>query len=62
LFANWPYALLAIMPTNHKLEAIPPKAAGPAARAMLVRWGHLHAVRGALGAVATLIFLWGLID
>jgi hypothetical protein len=59
-FANWPYTLLVIMPTNHKLEAIAPEAAGPAARAMLVRWGHLHGLRGALGAIATLIFLWAL--
>ena len=57
-FANWPYTLLGIMPTNHALNAIPPDEASPRSRAMLVTWGNLHAVRGALGAIATLIFLW----
>jgi hypothetical protein len=57
-FANWPYTLLGIMPTNHKLNAIPPDEAGAQSRAMLVKWGHLHAIRSALGATATLIFLW----
>ncbi len=60
-FANWPYTLLGIMPTNHKLKAIPLEEAGPQSRAMLVKWGYLHAARSALGAVATLIFLWCLL-
>jgi len=58
LFANWPYTLLGIMPTNHKLKAVPEGAASAQSRAMLVEWGRLHALRSALGAVATLIFLW----
>jgi hypothetical protein len=29
LVANWPYTLLAMMPTNHKLMAIDPASAGP---------------------------------
>jgi hypothetical protein len=60
LFANWPYTLPCIMPTNHKLNAIAPEAAGAQSRAMLVKWGHLHAIRSALGVTATLIFLWRL--
>ena len=59
-FANWPFTLLCIMPTNHRLKAIAPDQAGPASRAMLETWGRLHAIRGALGAAATLIFLWSL--
>mgnify|MGYP007089524572 CR=1 FL=1 len=34
-----------------------PDAAGPESRALLVRWGHLHAVRSALGAGATVLML-----
>lgn len=58
LVANWPYTLLIIMPVNRKLEAIAPDAAGPESRALIVKWGGLHARRTMLGAVATLLFLW----
>lgn len=58
LVANWPYTLLGIMPTNHILNAIAPVDAGPQSRTLIVKWGGLHAVRTALGATATAIFLW----
>jgi len=58
LVANWPYTLLIIMPVNRRLEAIAPDAAGPESRALIVKWGGLHARRTMLGAVATLLFLW----
>jgi hypothetical protein len=57
LLANWPYTLLAIMPTNHLLNAIPIDQAGPKSRALLVKWGGLHAVRSVLGGAAVLVFL-----
>lgn len=57
LVANWPYTMLGIMPTNHKLNAIAPGDAGPQSRALIEKWGSLHAVRTALGALATLAFL-----
>jgi hypothetical protein len=60
LLANWPYTLAAIMPTNHRLEAIRPDQAGPAARALIEKWGGLHAVRSALGAASAAVFLWAL--
>lgn len=56
IVANWPFTLLVIMPTNHLLMATPP-AGDDQTRARLVRWGQLHAVRSALGAMATAIFL-----
>ena len=58
LVANWPYTLLAIMPTNRELLATAPASAGPRARALIERWAALHAGRTALGGAATLIFLW----
>jgi len=60
MIANWPYTLLGIMPTNHRLEAIPPDKAGPEVRALIRKWGGLHAVRSGFGALATLAFLWAL--
>ncbi len=56
MILNWPYTLFAIMPTNNRLMALDPDAATDV-RALVKTWGHLHAVRSALGAAATLIFL-----
>jgi hypothetical protein len=58
LFANWPYALVVIMPTNKQLFTVPADAAGAESRRLIEIWGRLHAVRSALGAAATLVFLW----
>ena len=57
LLANWPYTILGIMPTNNKIMAIDPGSAASEGRALIETWGRLHAVRSALGIVATLIFV-----
>ena len=57
LVANWPFTLLVIMPTNLRLMATAPESADGTTRALLERWGRLHAVRSALGAIATVLFL-----
>ncbi|NDC59363.1 MAG: DUF1772 domain-containing protein [Alphaproteobacteria bacterium] len=58
ILANWPYTLIGIMPTNHKLEAIPNDQADATSRALIVTWGGLHAIRTALGCAATAVYLW----
>jgi hypothetical protein len=58
MIANWPYTLIAIMPTNNRLMATPVDQAGPDSRALIEQWGRLHAVRTALGGLATITFLW----
>jgi uncharacterized membrane protein len=58
LVANWPWTLFVIKPVNDALLATEPASAGPSTRALIVKWGKLHAVRTALGALATLAFLW----
>jgi len=40
------------------LLATEPDKAGPQTRALIVKWGALHGVRTALGALATVAFLW----
>lgn len=60
LVANWPFTLLAIMPTNNRLMRTPATEAGVETRALIVRWGYLHGVRTLLGFAATLLFLWAL--
>jgi uncharacterized membrane protein len=60
LLANWPFTLLMIMPINKQLKAIEPSDANAQCRTLLRRWGTLHNVRSALGAVAAIFFAWGL--
>lgn len=61
LLANWPFTLLAIMPTNRQLKAVRPCDAGPMTRVLMLSWGRLHNVRTVLGAVAMVIFGWAIV-
>lgn len=60
IVANWPYTLLFILPTNDTLMAVPIAEADAKSTALIRKWGTLHAVRTALGAAATAIFVWAL--
>jgi hypothetical protein len=60
ILANWPYTLICIMPTNNRLNAIANDEAGATSRALIERWGRLHAARTALGIAATAAYLWAL--
>ena len=62
LVANWPYTILGIMPTNQTLMHIELADAGPASRALIEKWGRLHAVRTVLGFTATFIYLWAIVN
>lgn len=58
LLANWPFTLVAIMKVNRRLETLAPGT--PETRALLVRWGRLHAMRSLLGSLAALLMLAGI--
>jgi hypothetical protein len=58
IFAPWPWTLVVIKPVNDALLATPPDKAGPATRALMIRWGTIHAVRTVLGGLATAAFFW----
>jgi hypothetical protein len=58
MIAPWPWTLIGIKPTNDALLATASDQAGPQTRALVVKWGGLHGVRTALGALATAAFLW----
>jgi Domain of unknown function (DUF1772) len=60
IFANWPYTLVVIQPVNKRLEATTPEAANAETRGLIETWGKLHAGRSALGAAATLVYLWAM--
>jgi hypothetical protein len=53
-----PFTFIGIMPTNHALLAPGRDLGSTETRALLVRWGRLHAVRTALSLAATLLYLW----
>ena len=58
ILVPWPWTLLAIKPVNDALLATEIDQAGPLTRALVVKWGALHGMRTALGALATIAFLW----
>jgi hypothetical protein len=60
MIAPWPWTLIGIKPTNDALLATEPDGAGPQTRALVVKWGALHAVRTAFGALATVAFYSGM--
>src|SRR6267154_1684533 len=55
---TWHWTIFVIKPVNDALLATEPEKAGPQSRALIVKWGGLHAVRTGLGALATLAFWW----
>jgi len=57
LFANLPWTIFGVMPTNRALMATEPEAASHQSRALIVKWSRLHAVRTVLGCLAILAFL-----
>jgi hypothetical protein len=62
IIAPWPWTLIGIMPINDALLATEPDRAGPQTRALILKWGALHGMRTALGALATVTFLWACIS
>jgi hypothetical protein len=56
-----PFTFIAIMPTNHKLLAPGRDLGSSETRALLERWGELHAVRTVLSLLATALCLWMLV-
>ena len=58
IVAPWPWTLVAIKPVNDALLAVNVETADAQSRALVVKWGGLHAIRTALGAIATIGFFW----
>jgi hypothetical protein len=59
MLANWPWTILVINPVNAVLMATEPERAGAQTRALIAKWGRLHAVRTALGFIAVMVFSVG---
>ncbi|MFP6712384.1 MAG: DUF1772 domain-containing protein [Rhodospirillales bacterium] len=60
LVCNWPFTLVAIMPVNNRLMAMPVDSPTDELRILMSKWIRFHAVRSALGATATIIFVWAM--
>jgi len=61
ILAPWPWTIFIIMPVNKVLEATSVEAADARTRALIEKWGGLHAVRSALGIAAALVYLWAIL-
>ena len=56
MLANWPWTILVIYPVNKILMATESEQADAQTRALIAKWGRLHAVRTALGFIAVIAF------
>lgn len=61
LVASWPFTLVVLRPTNNILRALYPGQASLEGRALLERWGRLHAVRIVFGVASVALFAWAAI-
>ena len=52
-----PFTFIAIMPTNHRLLEAGRDLGSSETRALLEKWGRLHAVRSILSLVASVIYV-----
>lgn len=52
-----PFTFLAIMPTNHRLQMPGRDLTSRETRALLEKWGKLHAVRSALSLAASVVYV-----
>lgn len=51
------FYFIAVMPTNHQLLASGRDLASVETRALLEKWGRLHAVRSALSLMASVVYM-----
>lgn len=56
--AVMPFTFIGIIPTNHRLLSSSLDLNSDEARALLVSWGYLHAVRTLLGLCAAALYSW----
>lgn len=62
ILAVVPFTLIIIEPRTNKLLLAPGRdRSSTETRALLVKWGRLHAVRSVLGLAAAVIFIWQLV-
>ncbi len=52
-----PFTFIAIMPTNHRLQAPDRDLDSSETRALLEKWGTLHAVRSVLSFIASVVYV-----
>jgi hypothetical protein len=61
LVASWPFTVIMMVPTNKVLRALYPGQASLESRALLARWGRLHAMRTVFGVASTIVLAWAAI-
>ena len=61
LVASWPFTLVILAPTNRVLRKLYPGQATLESRALLERWGHLHAMRTVFGVASIGLLAWAAI-
>jgi Anthrone oxygenase len=56
-----PFTLIVIRPTNDRLLDAGLDRTSNEARLLLRSWGHLHAVRSVVSALASVLFIWAVV-